>query len=147
MNGYERARPWDIREEFWIWRHGIPEPIWVTHLDIIESTISELDLTPLDIEDYPGTVLGQQVVMTGAQFAQVAAQTEDLKGKKKRPIFPGGLRCPHLHFKKDIYILNDDQWKTFSKKVIDGFKNKLSKVGTVSFEQLLETSDAITTLA
>jgi len=150
MNGYnliETTKLWDWRENLRIWDRGKPNPIWVTQLDIVANAIKEMNLAPLPSEHYPTAGAGQQAVMTGAQLAQVD-QTEDCKGEKKiGPIFPGGLRCPHLHFKRDIYILNDDQWKTFSNKVIGGFKKKLSQVGTVGFEQLLETSDAISNLA
>jgi hypothetical protein len=84
--------------------------------------------------------------MVGYQAARVT-QVEPTQAEKIiPPDFPGGLKCPHLHFKRDIYLLNDEQWKTFSSSIIGGFKEKLSKVGTVSFEQLVKTSEVIDSL-
>lgn len=152
MNGYhviEATKLWDWREKLLLWTGGIPADIWVSHTDVIESTIDKLQLSPLDVLHYPPTGLGQQAGMTGAQFDQ-ADQGEDCIEEKEKmmyPIFPGGLKCPHLHFKRRIYILNDEQWGIFSQNIIDGFKDKLSRVGTVGFKQLIETSDAIDALA
>jgi hypothetical protein len=146
MNGYERARPWGIGDEFRIWRYGRPEPIWVVYNDIVENAISELKLSPLDKEHYPIMGLGREPFVPGAQYAQAAQTGQQQVEKIKIPDFPGGLKCPHLHHKRDIYLLNDEQWKAFSNNIIKGFSAKLSQIGTVSFEQLLQTSEAISAL-
>ena len=63
------------------------------------------------------------------------------------PAIPGGIRIPHLHFRGDVYLLNEKQWKDFSIKVIKDFQAKLSRVNTVSFEQEMEISEAVDSLA
>jgi len=57
--------------------------------------------------------------------------------------WPGGIKIAHLHFKGDIYLLNESQWKNFSVGVVREFQNKLAKVNTVSFEQVMEISEAV----
>ena len=52
-----------------------------------------------------------------------------------------------MHFRRDIYLLNERQWKDFSVKVIKDFQAKLSRVNTVSFEQEMEISEAVDSLA
>ena len=38
----------------------------------------------------------------------------------------GGKRTPHLHYKGEIYLLNEKQWKDFSSKVLQDFSKKLA---------------------
>jgi hypothetical protein len=45
----------------------------------------------------------------------------------------GGMLAAHLHFDNQIYILNADEWKAFSKSLIEAFRENLSKASTVSF--------------
>jgi hypothetical protein len=47
----------------------------------------------------------------------------------------GGIRVAHLHFKDQIYLLNDEQWAKFSAGIIANAKTRLAKVNTVSFEE------------
>ncbi|MBI5042518.1 MAG: hypothetical protein HZC10_01510 [Nitrospirae bacterium] len=42
-----------------------------------------------------------------------------------------GIRIPPLHFRGDIYLLSEEQWKGFSGKVVKDFQAKLAKVNTV----------------
>lgn len=128
-----------------IWTGGIPFAIWITQLDIIEKTISKQKLTPLAQEHYHTFDFGQQTPIIGRQFAR-GTQKEKIRIDEIIPIFPGGLNCPHLHYKGDIYLLNDQQWKTFSNNIIEGFKDKLSRIGTVSFDQLVKASEVFDSL-
>jgi len=148
MNGYNNLWPsTDILQ--WIldlkWRWGKPAEIWVTHLDAVENTINKQKLIPLPREHYPGTGFYQQAPMAGYQVAQVT-QAEQKQIPDIIPDFPGGLKCPHLHYKRDIYLLNNHQWRTFTSSIIEGFKEKISKIGTVSFEQFVKTSEALDSL-
>jgi hypothetical protein len=149
MNGYNYLGPSTLTPQWIIdlrWIFGGPFGIWVTHLDIVENTINKLKLAPLPREHYPRTEFSQPATMVGNQVARVT-QAEQAQVQEIIPDFPGGLKCPHLHYKRDIYLLNDQQWKTFSNSIIGGFKDKLSKIGTVGFEQLVKTSEVIDSLA
>ena len=64
----------------------------------------------------------------------------------KIPPFPGGMRNPHLHFKGEVFLLNEEQWGEFSKQIVEDFKAKLSSVKTVNFEQLIELQSALDNL-
>ena len=59
------------------------------------------------------------------------------------PPFPGGLKCAHLHFRGDIYLLTDKQWKEYSGVVVRDLQKKLGAAETVSFDNLMEISEAI----
>jgi len=50
----------------------------------------------------------------------------------------GGRKFAHLHYNGEAYILTPGQWQEFSKTITQDFKNKLSKVNSVSFENALE---------
>jgi hypothetical protein len=129
----------------WKWNYGKPAPLWITQLRVIEDTIHEMHLKPLPRESYPNAGLDQGVLLQELQIARLAESSRD-KEKIIAPDFPGGLKSPHLHFKRDLYLLDDEQWNIFSNNIVRGFKEKLSKIGTVGFEQLLDTSEAIDSL-
>lgn len=150
MNGYysfEYEISLDMLEEYWRWRVGLPEPIWITQLGIVEETIRKQRLTPLAREHYPSIGFSQPAPMAGKRIARMS-QSEQKRGEELilKKDFPGGLRCPHLHHKRDIYLLNDEQWKNFSDRIIAGFKDKLSKIGTINFEQIIRTSQVMDTM-
>ena len=58
----------------------------------------------------------------------------------------GGMRCPHLHFGNDVYLLTDEQWQAFSRDVIKKFGDRLSRVKAVNFQQLMELSEGVGSL-
>jgi hypothetical protein len=108
---------------------GGPIDFWVKDFKLIEKFIRKYKLSPQTklIPNLPSKV------------------------KPAHPFIPdssihGGMRTPHIHFKNDIYILNEKQWKNFSESVLKNFRSTLEKVNTVNFEQLMELSDAINNL-
>src|SRR3990172_10239212 len=135
MDGLYQINPFLIRH----WIFGIPAPFWLKNLKMIEQTIRELKLEPVPTES----------LMTEVHHAPMGAMARE---QEKAPLriwprpIPGGIRIPHLHFRRDIYLLNERQWKDFSVKVIKDFQAKLSKVNTVSFEQAMEISEAVDSL-
>lgn len=54
----------------------------------------------------------------------------------------GGPVFPHLHLDGDAYLLNDEQWKAFSDKVMNGLKERIGKAGSVNFSQISALADA-----
>ena len=56
----------------------------------------------------------------------------------------GGMRMPHLHYGGEIYMLNAAQWAEFSTTAVSALTEKLAKSQKVSFERLMQFSEAIT---
>jgi len=126
MNGH--INPFLIRK----WIFGIPAPFWLKNIKMIEQVIREQKLEPVPAES----------LMTEGPLAPMAGEQEKAIRIWPRPI-PGGIRIPHLHFRGDVYLLNESQWKEFSGKVVKEFQTKLARVNTVSFEQVMEISEAV----
>ncbi|MCX6249865.1 MAG: hypothetical protein NTX61_03840 [Bacteroidetes bacterium] len=55
----------------------------------------------------------------------------------------GGNKFAHLHYKDDVYLLNDEQWKTFSQQIMTTFNTIMTKAGTINFQQALKISEVI----
>ncbi len=64
----------------------------------------------------------------------------------RRPDFPGGLKTPHLHYKGEIYMLTQKQWQEYSRASIATLQERMAKVNSIAFEQLMELSDTINAL-
>jgi hypothetical protein len=148
MNGYNLVDQNTLHTQQyypWWWKYGGPVGPWIDNLVIVENTIRTLNLTPLNSAYLPNIGFGQQPFAAGAQLAQ-GVQTQAGKIIPEVPHFPGGLKCPHLHYKREIYLLTNDQWKIFSKSIIDNFKDKLSSIQSISFENLLQLSESLSGL-
>jgi len=117
---------------------GIVWTPWVINLDLVKEIISEQKLTPVA----PGTLSTPMDLYSMGPMNMEEGET----GNLSRPIIRGGIRIPHLHYEGEIYLLSDSQWNTFSKRLINTFKEKLSKAKTVSFEQLMEISEAVSAI-
>lgn len=127
------------------WLNGRPAEIWISHLSTVEALVKEYKLKPLDPEHYPTMDIFHHL---GPMDAYIAQAHLDHKAAKKVPVtdprpFPGGLRIPHLHYKDDIYLLDDKHWKDFSNRVIRTLKDKLIRAKALSFDQLVEASTVL----
>lgn len=89
-----------------------------------------------------------RVVATGG--AAMAAQTAEVRSAKPPITWDGnkwgGMKGPHLHYGGEIYILSDKQWQDFSAQVLGKLKEKLNSAQKVTFNQLMEVSDAVESL-
>jgi hypothetical protein len=104
--------------------NGPHNAIFFRHVSLVESAINQMRL--------------KSVVPVQAK--------EKAKANVQMSLEPfwwkyGGMRVPHLHFKDQVYMLNDEQWKTFSKSLLGAFKTQLEKANTVSFENAQTISD------
>lgn len=116
------------------WIYGIPAPIWLKSMDLIGKTIEEYKLKPVPIES----------LMAENPFTPRNIVSGEQEKARLRPWqWPGGIRIAHLHYRGDVYLLNESQWKNFSVSVIRDFQNKLANVKTVGFEQVMEISEAV----
>jgi len=76
---------------------------------------------------------------------------ESAKGKKTiglnhpRWIY-GGIRVPHLHYKDEIYLLDRDQWNTFSNSILSEVAKKIEQSSKVGFDQLIIMSESVNRL-
>jgi hypothetical protein len=127
------------------WLFGLPAITWIRHSELVEQIVESHRL-----RSYPIEGLATEVMMApqfeGADQPEAAATTS-LAARFPKPLpYPGGLRVPHLHYKGDIFVVNDKQWQEFTKGVLEGFRAKLAKAQTVSVEQLVELSEAIDAL-
>lgn len=123
--------------EYWLkhrFIYGIPAPIWLTHAQVIEDYINSQRLKPVAPELYEG------LLVSGALSAATSREAVALFPKIP---FPGGIRIPHLHFRGQLYTLNSDQWKGFSEKVVKEFQAKLADAHKLTFEQVLDVSEAV----
>jgi len=78
---------------------------------------------------------------------QSAVKRTEASQPLPKPInFPGGIRVPHLHFKGELYLLTREQWKTFAGDAINSFQDKMGQANAISFNQLMEISEAVNTL-
>lgn len=121
---------------------GIPNPIWAKALTVIqEAKLKEL---VKDAVVFQGTTPNEALYAAGGAMA---AQSR-VAAEKVRPIdIRGGLKLAHIHFKNEIYLLNERQWQAFCQPLMKEFQAKLSKASTVTFDQLSEINQALETLA
>lgn len=117
------------------WLYGGPWDIWVRRVDMIGNFIREQKIKPVAVADLP-----THPFLATEQPAATARAIV-----RPRP-FPGGLRSPHLHFKGDIYLVNQEQWRGFSGTVIKQYQEKLGKAGTIGFDQLMDVATGMETL-
>jgi len=124
------------RTRKWVWWVGLPADFWLTEIPAIEKAISKLGLKPVP-KDYAAS-FGTMSIPEEGESRSLAL---------RKPHFPGGIRVPHLHFRDDLFLLNEEQWKEFSGQMVRDFQKKLSSVKSVNFEQFIEVSEAINSLA
>ncbi len=139
MDGvYELIRP---RVAWWHWRWiwGLPADIWVTRREFIGAFIKEHQLQRINPDhlyrDDPVPIVGQ---LSGGGTTEASAAAI----RWPQP-FPGGIRAAHLHFEGHIYPVNPEQWRVFSTELVADFRERLNKVETVSFGEMMELSGAI----
>lgn len=120
----------------WVWWIGLPADFWLTEIPGIEKAIEKLKLKPVSKEH-------------AASFAtmSIPEEGESRPLALRKPHFPGGIRVAHLHFRDDLFLLNEEQWKEFSGQMLRDFQKKLGSVKSVNFEQFIEVSEAINSLA
>jgi hypothetical protein len=58
----------------------------------------------------------------------------------------GGIRVPHLHLKNKIYLLDANQWASFSQQVIADAQARLAKTKTIDFDQAMALGSVTQTL-
>ena len=124
------------------WLRGLPADLWLQHGRIVEKFITEQKLKPVDQK----FLVTKLEVLAGQPAQAIATATATAKARLNPIDIRGGIRIAHLHFRNDVYLLDAAQWKAFSGNVLEQFSAKLSQASTVSFDQLLDLSDAVDSL-
>ena len=126
------------------WFIGIPVDFWLTNARIIKDVIKENRLKPVAAESL------HHEFMYGMKRFEFEAENEPMMASEdnfRLPFpFPGGIRVPHLHYKGDLFILDEKQWGNFSQKIVEGLQQKLTTANSVNFEQVVILSEAIDAL-
>ena len=117
-----------------IWKDGgYPVPVDImgtTHVRFLKKFIKDFELKPVRLQ-----------FETVRTRSLKKAQAKEMPGKmkmmersilKKRDWY-GGIIGPHFHFDSGIYLLNDDQWHSYTMGIKKILINKLQKVQEIPF--------------
>jgi hypothetical protein len=118
---------------------GIQATIWVKNIKLIDKLIGQYKLKVTPDKALP--TLG--FAPTEGLGESVAGRAALKRSPVRIPPFPGGIRVPHFHFKGEIYFLDEKQWRDFSSQTIKILQDKLSRAKAVSFENLVELTEAV----
>jgi hypothetical protein len=55
----------------------------------------------------------------------------------------GGMKNLHVHYKDEVYLLNQEQWNELTKPIIKNIKEKIQAANTLSFENTLVLTDVV----
>ncbi|MEN8135814.1 MAG: hypothetical protein ABFS18_09825 [Thermodesulfobacteriota bacterium] len=146
------------------WKRGRPAELFAKEEVFIEKFVSKYKLQALSPEaiDQLSLVAGG-VIIEGMPIAvapvmseshenlaikEIATEPQKTKefAKLKIPSFPGGIRTPHIHFRGDVFLLNSKQWHEFSSTIIKDIQERLANAKSISFEQVMELSEATSSL-
>lgn len=104
-----RLKPWEI--------YGGRRPFFVRYADLIADVINDFKLEP--IKDY------MQSPVMKAKEAEASTREKMIYFD---PDIYGGKRFAHLHYRGEIYMLNREQWQSFTGRI----KNDLIEGSTRS---------------
>jgi hypothetical protein len=112
------------------WRYGGPRDFWLANLGHISKFIEKNKIAAVD----KAHLVDNRILVD----MEEASRPTHLP----QPWIFGGLKCPHLHFKGEIFLLTDSQWKDFSSVATKQFQEKLANAKSVNFDQLMRLSEA-----
>ena len=125
-----RLKPWEI--------FGGKRPFFMKYAELIGDVIKDFELEPVHQEMIAPTLR--------ASDFEKSALTKEMMAYIDPNIY-GGKRFAHLHYRGDIYMLNHEQWQTFTGRVKDDLIKKLQMANAISVEQFQDLSDAIDPIA
>jgi hypothetical protein len=113
-----------------ILKNGGRRDFWVSHLEIIERFVKAAgnELTHIQV-----------AAQSRVEIGTPAAGAKTILWDPTR----GGMRMPHLHYAGEIYLLNEVQWANFSKSAMKALSEKLGKAQKVTFEDVMQVSEAL----
>ena len=123
-----RLKPWEI--------YGGKRPFFVRYADIIADVINDFKLEA--IKEYTHSPVMK------APVADTATREEMIR---LDPDIFGGKRFAHLHHRGEIYMLNREQWQSFTARIREDLIDRLHTANNISIEQMLDLNDAIDPIA
>ena len=124
-----RIKPWEI--------YGGKRPFFVRYSDVIGDVISDFKLEPLK----------EEVLMPTKRLAAPPSNVAAEAMIYIDPDIYGGKRFAHLHYRGEIYMLNKEQWQTFTGRIKNDLIERLHTANMISVEQLQDINDAIDPIA
>lgn len=127
---------YDSRFKPWL-NNGGKNPFFLRYATVIKDVIKDFKLKPVE----EGLI---------GHTRMLAEKSNDMSTKAMMYFDPdiwGGKRFAHLHFRDDIYVLNRDQWNSFTSRIKNDLVERLEKANSISLEQLQELSDAMDPIA
>lgn len=120
-----RWKPWEI--------YGGKRPFFVRYDNVIGDVIKDFKLEPLK----------EEIVspLMKASEAQRAAAVQPMIYFD--PDIYGGKRFAHLHYRGEVYMLNREQWQSFTARIKDDLIDRLHSANNISVEQIQDLNDAI----
>lgn len=125
-----RLKPWEI--------FGGKRPFFVRYADVIGDVIKDFKLEPIKEEVLVPTRRISRAARSAAEIESMPYIDADIYG---------GKRFAHLHFRGDIFMLNREQWQTFTGRIKNDLIERLHTANTISVEQFQDLSDAIDPIA
>jgi len=113
--------------------HGIPNPMWIRNVELIGNFIDKNKLVPM----------ADHNLMPVKRMEKAGLAANQLSLHYVPWWWFGGIKVAHLHFNGEVYILNDAQWKNFSKDLMHGMKTRIDNAGTIPFESSLEMAQIV----
>ncbi|HUU83759.1 MAG TPA: hypothetical protein VM243_09665 [Phycisphaerae bacterium] len=123
------------------WRFGQPLPFWVLHNQHVAQFAEKHKLVAVPSDRLPG---GAPVHFGSAGESEGSPAAHLLPVPWPNPC--GGLKAPHLHLGRDLFILTHKQWEEFTAPIFEQYAHKLGAAKTVPFEQVMEMDEAFSGL-
>lgn len=110
---------------------------WLINHASIAKFIKEYNLKPI----------GREFTFTGID-KEMMADVKKLDARILWPYpwpipFPGGLKYPHIHYRNDVFVLKANQWKDFTKRVVEEMTHKLQNAGNIRYNELMGITEAL----
>lgn len=131
----------DFKFKRWDGEAGGNRTFWLSNLKLISEMIDKYDLKPVAVDMIPAGAYSIPLELMQQEQTQGT-----FKMARQWPWPCGGIKCPHLHYGQDVYLIDESQWRYFSQAVIKVCQSKLAAANTVSLEQLIDVSEATSAL-
>lgn len=122
----------------WWWKYGRPREIWATFEHEIGSFIEKNKIAPMSAEAAQSLIIGE--IGGGMAAPSATAMKSASSSPLERIWWHGGMRAPHLHWKNNIYVLNDEQWAEFTQPILEKFAKKLASTRSIGFRDMTDVT-------
>jgi hypothetical protein len=120
----------------WWWKYGRPKDMWATFEHEIGIFIEKNKIAAMSHEAAQSLIIGE--VGGGMAAPAAIAMKSASSSPMERIWWHGGMRGPHLHYKNNIYVLTDKQWKEFTRPILKTFGEKLATTRSISFRDMTD---------